>query len=96
MLHPKFLVSRCFSDISDCPSTLKLLGVGKGGGGNWVDDVGAETEPQFPRGWSPWCLLFQDSWGLVKIWKGRHARGMESLVLMTQRCSDKGGGLMKG
>lgn len=76
---------------------LMLLGVGKGGGGNWMDGVGAGTGwLQFPRDWSPWCLLSQDSWGLVKIGKGTHARGMESLVLVTQRCSDKGGGLMRG
>lgn len=62
-----------------------------------MDDVSAGTEQfQFPRGWSPWFLLSQDNRGLVKIGGGTHARGMESLVLMTQACPDQGGGLVRG
>lgn len=86
MFHPKFFVSKCFSDISDYVPMLELLRKGNGRGGSWIDDMGAGTEQvQFLRALSPWFLLFQDSWSLLKIGEGTYAKGIESLVLMTQR-----------
>lgn len=46
-----WLHAHCFHDISDFASVLELLGMGKGGGGSGISDVGAGREQfQFPRG----------------------------------------------
>lgn len=92
--HPKFLVSRCFSDISDCVPVLELLGMGKGRGGSWVT-YWDRTVPVSQK-LESLVSNFPGQLGLLKLGEGTHERGLGSLVLMTQRCPEEGGSLVRG